>query len=87
MTNQTNRVQQLNQAKNVISDLEAELDSEMVQPRSRLGSASEWIRNDELYFQYLEEAMGRIAGTAIRTGHDDIATAAAELMKYSRNNE
>lgn len=80
MINQSNRVKQLDQAKDVIADLETELDAELFQARSRVADAGDWIQNDEMYHEYLEEAMGRIAGEAIRNGYDDIAATAAELV-------
>lgn len=76
----SNRVQQLDQAKSVIANLEAELDSELSEARDFLCYASERISNDSMYNDYLEEAMGRAAGIAIRTGYDDIAAEAADKM-------
>ena len=76
----SNRIQQLDQAKSVIADLETELDSELSEARNFLCYASEWLSNDSIYNDYLEKAMGRIAGKAIRTGHDDIAADAADLV-------
>lgn len=81
MITQSNRVKQLDRAKDVVADLEAELEVEMTQARSHLCSASEWIRSDDMYQDYLEDAMGRVAGEAIRTGHDDIAASAAEVVE------
>ena len=76
----SNCVQQLDQAKSVIVDLETELDSELSEARNFLCYASEWISDDSMYNDYLEEAMGRTVGIAIRTGHDGIAADAADLM-------
>jgi hypothetical protein len=81
MTDQSNRVRQLNQAKDVIVDLEAELDAEMGQARDRLGTASSWIGNDGRYHDHLQKAMGQVAGEAIRYGYDEIAVAAAEIVE------
>jgi len=83
MTNQSNRVRQLNQAKDVIADLEAELDAKMGRARSQLRTASSSINNDHVYYDHLERAMGRIAGTAIEYGHDNVAAAAAEVVESS----
>lgn len=81
----SNRVQQLDQAKNVIADLETELDSELSEARDFLCSAGKWITNDSFYNDYLEEAMGRTVGIAIRTGHDGIATEAADILDDAEN--
>lgn len=81
----SNRVQQLDQAKSVIAELETELDSELSEARNFLCHASEWITNDSIYNDYLEEAMGRTTGIAIRTGHDDIAAEAADLLDETEN--
>lgn len=81
----SNRVQQLDQAKSVIADLESELDSELSEPRNFLCQASEWVSNDSMYYDYLEKAMGRTAGIAIKYGHDDIAAVAADLMEDSED--
>jgi hypothetical protein len=81
MTSQYDRIRQLTQANEVLADLEDEIDSEMSQARSNLGNAGDWIENERYYSDFLQQAIGRIIGIAIRYGHDEIATAAAEVVE------
>lgn len=83
MTDQYDRIKQLTQAKEVLADLEDELGGEVHRARSDLGSAGEWIENEDMYSDSLQQAIGRIIGVAIRYGHDEIAAAAAEVVESS----
>jgi hypothetical protein len=82
MTTETNvfRVQKLNEAKDIIAELEEEVDSRLLSERESLRTAGRMVSNDERYLHYMEEALGAVAGIAIRYGHDELATNATDLL-------
>lgn len=75
-----NRVRTLDEAKEIVVELEERKGIQLSGPRGSLWSASECIDYDQAYVNYVEVAMGRTAGLAIEAGHDDIATKATQLI-------
>lgn len=78
-TTTTKRVQQIDEAKEVIAELEDRKGMKLSGPRGALLSAAETIDYDQMYDENFGKAMATTAGLAIEAGHDDLAAEAANL--------
>lgn len=84
MSDTTNkRLEQLREAKNIVSELDEELPAEnqalIRAMRSDLESAGSSIRNSS-YDRHMRDALGRAAGVAIANGFDDLADRATRVL-------
>jgi hypothetical protein len=70
----------LEQAKDVLAELEDEVDAELSGARFSLRQAGQTIDIEDTFVSHLQEAMGKVAGSAIEAGLDDIASDATEVM-------
>lgn len=74
------RVQKINQAKEIIAELESKKDMRLSGPRGALLDAGSYVDDDQIYFEMMEAAMGRTAGLAIEGGYDEVASVASQLV-------
>jgi len=80
------RVQKINQAKEIIAELESKTDIRLSGPRGALHNAGCYVDNDSLYFGRIEDAMGQTAGLAIEGGYDEVASDASQLVTDIQEN-
>ena len=79
-TNASVRVQKLDEAKEIIAELEEQKGMELSGPRGALFRAGRTVESVQPYMRHMEEAMGQTAGLAIEGGYDDVASNAAQLI-------
>jgi len=75
------RVQKLDEAKEIIAEFESHEDTQLVGARDALFEASRRIKYDGNFFENVERAMGITAGIAINAGYDEIASDASQLIE------
>ena len=80
------RVQKIDEAKEIIADLEAKKEMRLSSPRGRLHDAGSYINNDRIFFKQMEDAMGRTAGLAVEGGYDEVAADASQLVTDLQEN-
>jgi len=80
------RVQKIDQAKEIIADLEAKKDMRLSSPRGTLQEAGSYIVRDRVYFGKMEDAMGETAGLAVEGGFDDVVADASQLITDLQEN-
>lgn len=79
-TNASVRVQKLDEAKEIIAELEEQKGMELGGPRGALFRAGGAVGSVQAYIGHMEKAMGQTAGLAIEGGYDDVASNAAQLI-------
>lgn len=85
-TTKRNRVQKIDEAKEIIASLEAEQEMRLATPRAALHDAGKTIGHDRVFFEHMEKAMGRTAGLAVEGGYDEVAADASELVTDLQEN-
>jgi len=80
-TNASVRVQKLDEAKEVIVELEEQKGMELGGSRGALFRAGGTVDSGQAYRGHMEKAMGQTAGLAIEGGYDDVASKAAQLIR------
>ena len=80
------RVQKIDEAKEIIADLEAEKGMQLSSPRGALHDAGTYIESDRMFFEQMEIAMGRTAGLAVEGGFDEVAADASQLVTDLQEN-
>ncbi|QKY19656.1 hypothetical protein B4589_004400 [Halolamina sp. CBA1230] len=80
-------MRKLEKAKNVLAELEDEVDAELSGARFSLRQAGQTIDIENTFVSHLQEAMGEVAGFAIEAGLDDIASDATEVIVELEQNE
>lgn len=86
-TNASVRVQKLDEAKEIIAELEEQKRMELSGPRGELFHAGETVDSAQVYRGHIEKAMGQTAGLAIEGGYDDVASKAAQLIADLQENQ
>jgi hypothetical protein len=80
-TNASVRVQKLDEAKEVIAELEEQKGMELIGPRGALFRAGGTVDSGQAYRGHMEKAIGQTAGLAIEGGYDHIASEAAQIIR------
>jgi hypothetical protein len=80
------RVQKIDEAKEIIAELEAKKEMRLSAPRGALHKAGNYIDSDRTYFERMEDAMGRTAGLAVEGGYDEVAADASQLVTDLQEN-
>lgn len=80
------RVQKIDEAKEIIADLEAEKGMQLSSPRGPLYDAGRYIESDRVFFEQMEIAMGRTVGLAVEGGFDEVAADASQLVTDLQEN-
>ena len=79
-TNASVRVQKLDEAKEIIAELEEQKGMGLGGPRGALFRAGGTMDSGQAYRGHMEKAMGQTAGLAIEGGYDDVASKASQLI-------
>ena len=80
------RVQQIDEAKEIITKLEEKKEMRLGGPRGALLRAAEAIDYEQGYNESLGKALAQTAGLAIEAGYDDLAGKAADLASTVGDN-
>jgi len=80
-TNASVRVQKLDEAKDIIVELEEQKGMELGGPRGALFRAGGTVDSGQAYVGHMEKAMGQTAGLAIEGGYDYVASEAAQIIR------
>lgn len=73
-------MEKLEEAKELLAQLEDVKDVELGGARGTLMRAGESVSAQQAYMRHMQKAAGRIAGLAIEAGQDEIASEAAALI-------